>query len=637
MALEAGLQLTPRDVFLSPTIAGLAAVDMEVPVAQVELAGLDQTKLDALLAETPGVEDLYPLSPLQHGMLFHALYQPKSEEYFQQLSFRMAGALDAAGFRQAWQWAVDRHAILRTTFLWEGLDQPLQRVQRTVALPWEEQDWRGRSPEELEQGSEALFQADRKRGFELSEAPLMRLTLIRTGQEAWSFLLSFHHLLLDGWSLSRLLREVFSCYGAWCRGRVPDLDPPRPYRDFIALLAQRDRAAAETFWRRTLAGFTRPTTLSAESVRADQEYQEHGITVPVTLRAALQSMAAGHGMTVNTLVQGAWALLVARYSGRQDVVFGTTTSGRPADLPGVESVVGLFINTLPVRVRISPRETLPAWLERLQAQQAELRHYEYSPLDQVQKWSEVPADRALFDHILVFENFPIDASLEQPAEDLEISDVRSFGRTNYALTVVVVPTPELVLNMLYDCRTWDTVTVVRMLSHFENLLRGMSDDPSAGSGPRRLGELSMLARGERQQLLVEWNDTRSEFPRETSIPQLFERQVERVPDAVAVVFEAAVDRGPGERLSYRELNRRANQLAHHLRSLGVGPDVLTGIYLERSARTVVGILGILKAGGAYLPLDLSYPMERLSFMLEDAGAPVLITDAGLAATLPATL
>ncbi|MCP4662262.1 MAG: hypothetical protein GY856_43220, partial [bacterium] len=183
MALEAGLQLTPRDVFLSPTIAGLAAVDMEVPVAQVELAGLDQAKLDALLAEAPGVEDLYPLSPLQHGMLFHALYEPESGEYFQQLSFGIAGELDAAAFHRAWEWAVDRHAILRTAFSWEGLDQPLQMVQRAAALPWEEQDWRGRSPEELEQGLEAHYRSDQNRGFELSEAPLMRVTLIRTDEK----------------------------------------------------------------------------------------------------------------------------------------------------------------------------------------------------------------------------------------------------------------------------------------------------------------------------------------------------------------------------------------------------------------------------------------------------------------------
>ncbi|MCP4659375.1 MAG: non-ribosomal peptide synthetase, partial [bacterium] len=438
-------------------------------------------------------------------------------------------------------------------------------------LPWEEQDWRGLSqeglsPEELEQGSEALDRADRNRGFELSETPLMRGTLIRTGEEAWRFLLSFHHLLLDGWSLARLLREVFSCYGAWCRGRTPDLEPPRPYRDYIALLAQRDLAAAETFWRRTLGGFTQPTALSPEhrpeSARAAADYRENGITVPVTLSDALQSMAARHGVTVNTLVQGAWALLVARYSGREDVVFGTTTSGRPADLPGVESMVGLFINTLPVRVRISPQEALPAWIERLQVQQAELRHYEHSPLDQVQRWSEVPTDRALFDHILVFENFPIDASLQQPAEGLEISDVRPFGRTNYALTVVVVPTPELELNMLHDCRTWDPVTVLRMLSHFENLLRGLTEDPSAGSGPRRLGELSMLAGSERQQLLVEWNDTAASYPRESTIHELFEAQAARTPEAVAVVLGE-------EQVSYRELNRRANHLAHHLRACGV--------------------------------------------------------------------
>ncbi|MCP4661437.1 MAG: amino acid adenylation domain-containing protein, partial [bacterium] len=349
MAREAGLQLTPRDLFHSPTIAELAAVDTAVPDALVEqetvtsdfpLAGLDQAGLDALLAGAPQVEDLYPLSPLQHGMLFHALFKPESGQYFQQLSFHVEGELDAAGFRRAWQWAVDRHPILRTAFSWEGLDQPLQLVHSAAALPWEEQDWRGLSQEGLEQGLEALFRADQNRGLELTEAPLMRVALIRTGEEARRFLLTYHHLLLDGWSLARLLREVFSFYGAWCRGQAPGLDPPRPYRDYIALLAQRDLAAAETFWRRTLGGFTHPTVLSPERrpepAHTAPDYRENEITVPVTLSDALQAMAARHGVTVNTLVQGAWALLVARYSDREDVLFGTTTSGRPADLPGVE-------------------------------------------------------------------------------------------------------------------------------------------------------------------------------------------------------------------------------------------------------------------------------------------------------------
>ncbi|MCP4655305.1 MAG: AMP-binding protein, partial [bacterium] len=603
---------------LSPEAGGYTPSDFP-------LAGLDQARLDALPAPSRQVEDLYPLAPLQHGLLFHTLYESGSGEYFEQMSCSMEGELDLATFRRVWQWAVDRHAILRTAFLWEGLDQPLQMVQRTATLPWAEQDWRALSPEELEQSLEALLRADRSRGFELSEAPLARVTLIRTGEEAYRFLFSFHHLLLDGWSVGRLLQEIFSCYGASCRGRAPELGSQRPYRDYIALLAQRDLAAAEVFWRRSLAGFTTPSVLSTEhrpqSVPGAPDYRAHGITMPATRSAALQSMAARHALTVNTLVQGAWALLVARYSAREDVVFGTTTSGRPADLPGVESMVGLFINTLPVRVRISPQEALPPWFERLQAQQAELRHYEYSPPDEVQRWSEVPADRVLFDHILVFENYPIDASLRQPVEGLKIRNVRTFERTNYALTVVVAPTPELRLSMLHDCRFLDPVTVLRMLGHFENLLRGVTVDPSAGSGPRRLGEVPMLSAGERQQLLFEWNDTGSDAGDARCIHELFAAQVERAPEAVAVVCAR-------QRLSYRELDARANALALQLGEAGVGPEVLVALEMHSSAEMIVGLLGVLKAGGAYLPLDPAYPQERREFMVEDSGAAVVLTADG---------
>ncbi|MCP4654208.1 MAG: AMP-binding protein, partial [bacterium] len=370
---------------------------------------------------------------------------------------------------------------------------------------------------------------------------------------------------------------------------------PRPYRHYIAWLQRQDLEEAGNFWQRELAGFTTPTLLGQRHDDSPGEHRndrEVGLRLSTTAGSELQSLARRHELTLNTLVQGAWAVLLGRYRGQVDVLFGVTVAGRPAELPGVESMVGLFINTLPVRVAVDQGELLVPWLERLQARQAELRRYEYSPLDQVQKWSELPAGQALFDHIVVFENYPREATSGQDGMELRIRDVRNLERTNYPLTVVVVPPEgdksgvpgsEMELGLLYDSHHFDHVAVVRMAGHFKNLLQAFVDDPR-----RHLAELAMVTPAERQQLVVEWNDTRSEFPRETSIPQLFELQAERMPDAVAVVFDAPGYGLPGERLSYRELNRQANQLAHHLRSLGVGPDVLTGIYLERSARTVVG-------------------------------------------------
>ncbi|MCP4655581.1 MAG: amino acid adenylation domain-containing protein, partial [bacterium] len=571
------------------------------------------------------VESIYELSPVQRGMLFHSLYAPDSGVYVEQLSARLEGKLEVAVFARAWQQMVDRHAALRSSFHWEELKKPAQVVYRQLEVTLERSSWRGLSTSEQRRRLEAYLHADRERGFDLGAPPLMRLALFELGEGVFQFVWSYHHLYLDGWSQALVLQEVFRCYEALSQGRPVLLPRPRPYRHYIAWLQRQDLEEARSYWQRELAGFTAPTLLGPwqDSPGEHGDYREvrRGFSAPVSF--ALQSLARRHELTLNTLVQGVWALLLGRYSGDDDVVFGTTTSGRPADLPGVESMVGLFINTLPVRARISPQEALPAWLERLQVQQAELRHYEYSPLDQVQKWSEVPADQGLFDHILVFENYPIDASLRQPAEGLEISDVRSFERTNYALTVVIIPTSELELRALYDCRSWDTVTVLRMLGHFENILRGVTADPSAGSGPRRLGEVPMLAGGERQQLLFEWSDTRCDAAGASSIQELFAVQVERTPEAVAVVCGR-------ECLSYRELDARANALARVLAGLGVGPEVVVALAIDSSPEMLVGLLGVLKAGGAYLPLDPAYPQERLDFMVEDSGAAVVLTEDELA-------
>ena len=539
------------------------------------------------------VEDVYSLSPMQQGMLFHSLYSPDSGMYFEQLSCTLNGDLNVSAFQGAWQRVVERHPVLRTAFIWEGLDEALQVVRQQVKVPWEQHDWRAFSPIMQREQLKSFLQADRERGFDLSVAPLMRLTLLQVDENAYHFIWSYHHLLLDGWCLSLLLKEVFALYKAFSQGQDLHLVRSRPYRDYIAWLQQQNLSQAEAFWRQALKGFTAPTPLvvgkAVGNLSSQQEsYDEQQIQLSAATTQALQSFAQHHQLTLNTLVQGAWVLLLSRYSGQEDVVFGATVSGRPADLVGVESMVGLFINTLPVRVLVSPQAHLVQWLQQLQAQQVELRQYEYSPLVQVQGWSEVPRGLPLFESIVVFENYPIDASLQQGGS-LEFRNVRALERTNYPLTLAADPGAQLSLQLSYDCRRFDADTITRMLEHFQILLEGIVADPKQG-----LSDLPMLTAKERQQLLVEWNHTQVDYPKDVCIHQLFEAQVERTPDAVAIVFE-------DQQLTYGELNRRANCLAHYLRSLGVGPDTLAGICVERSLEMVVGLLGILKAGGAYVP------------------------------------
>jgi amino acid adenylation domain-containing protein len=571
------------------------------------------------------VADLYPLSPTQQGLLFHSLYAPQSGIYVQQLSCLLKGALDVSAFRQVWRQAIERHSILRTAFVWEGLDEPLQVVRQQVELPLAELDWRHLPAIEQEKQLAELAEEDRRRGFHLIEAPLMRLTLIRVADEAYQFVWCSHHLILDGWSLFTLLKEVFGLYEAVTQRRELRLTASRPYRDYIAWLLEQDKAGAKIFWREKFKGFTSPTQLRvgnplSHAPDASKDYDRQQATLTEEATRSLRRLARQHRLTLNTLVQGAWALLLSRYSGDEDVVFGVTVANRPAALRGVEEMVGLFINTLPLRVRCSDESTLLSWLGQLQKQQAESRQYEHTPLVEIQGWSDLERGQPLFESIMAFENYPADEALREQAGGLKISRVRFVERTNYPLTVIVMPGTQLSLEIIYDAHRFDRETIARMLGHLKTLLECFVMMPQL-----RIGELPMLTSAERQQLFV-WNNTQADYQTLPCLHEWIEAQAERAPDRAAVVFEEAT-------LTYAELNARANQLARYLRTHGVGPEVLVGVLMERSIEMVVALLGILKAGGAYVPLDPQYPMERLAFMLEDAAAPVLLTHKRLADAL----
>ncbi len=574
------------------------------------------------------IEDVYPLSPMQEGMLFHSLHAPTSGVYVEQMLWEIHGDLKFSALEQACQQVVERHPILRTAFVWENLEHPLQAVGRRVRLPLERQDWRKVPLVDQQQQLEAFLEVDRKRGFNLSKAPLMHLTLIQQNERVYQFIWSYHHLLLDGWSLSLILKEVITFYESFQQGQDCYLQRPRPYRDYIAWLQQQDYSQAEAFWRRELKGITSPTCFrvnqtSNSKVRQATEYGEEHLNLPVALTVALRSLTQQYQLTLNTLVQGAWVLLLSYYSGEDDVVFGVTSSGRPAALPGVESMVGLFINTLPVRVKVAFEESILPWLKNFQTQQLELRQYEYTPLVKIQEWSDLPRGVPLFENIVVFENYPIEPSLQKGSSSLFVNYIRSIEQTNYPLSLIVVPGSELYLKILYDRHHFDTASINRMLGHLKTLLEGIAHHPE-----QRLKDLPLLTPAEEHQLLTTWNNTQTNL-QHRCIHELFETQVDQSPDAVAVVYQ-------NESLSYQELNHRADQLAYHLRKLGIRPEVRVGLCLNRSIEMLVGLLAILKAGGAYVPLDPVYPKERLAFILADAQVPVILTQQALVEELPET-
>jgi amino acid adenylation domain-containing protein/non-ribosomal peptide synthase protein (TIGR01720 family) len=570
--------------------------------------------------------DIYELSPMQAGMLFHTLYAPNSGVYFEQRSCLIRGNLNKAAFRQAWLRVVERHSVLRTAFHYSELEKPLQVVYDYVELPWQELDWCGVEAAAQKAKLTEFLESDCNSGFNIQQPPLMRCALIRLESNKHQFIWSHHHLLMDGWCNGILLTEVFTLYKAFCQGQNVTLPPPTPYGNYILWLQQQNPEQAESYWRKQLQDFTAPTVLdigdwghfdklSASLGTGDwEEVDERKSSVNSQQTEQLQNFVRQHRLTLNTLVQGAWALLLSRYSGEKDVLFGTTVSGRPPELPQVERIVGLFINTLPVRVDVNGEMQIIPWLQQLQAQQVEREQYSYSSLVDIQGWSSVPRGTSLFESLLVFENYPvsIESVIKSFDETLQIEDTQGFEKTNYPLTLTVIPGRELLLKVSYDVSYFDAATISRLLGHLETLLISMVNEPE-----QRLSQISILTPQERQLILKDWNQTTQVYPNRC-IHQLFEAQVERTPDAVALVFGE-------ECLTYRELNSKANQLAHYLQQLGVKPETTVGICLERSPEMLIGILGVLKAGGVYLPLDPAYPDERVRWILGDAQVGVMLT------------
>ncbi|GLY50357.1 non-ribosomal peptide synthetase [Lentzea sp. NBRC 102530] len=588
------------------------------------LARLDQAAVDRLAGDGRDVEDVYPLTPMQAGMVFHGLVDgTTSGAYFNQVRFRLSGVTDPQALGEAWQRVVDRNAVLRSEVVWEGLAEPLQLVRPDVTLPITHLDWTGLDEDER---LRALLDSDRAAGMDLTTAPLMRVAIARLAQDEVLVLWTFHHVLLDGWSAARLFTEVCEHHAAITRGTSGPAAARPPFREYLHWLDRQDGGEAERYWRQVLDGFDETTPLPFDRSPVDAHRAQSGGTVRFELSAAsterLRDVAQRGGLTVSTVVQGAWAVLLARYAGTSDVVFGTTVSGRPADLPGVESTVGMFINTVPTRVAVDRERDQLSWLRELQADQAEARRFEHVPLARLRGWSALPGGANLFDSIVVFENYPFDEDA-MTAHGLRLHDVHAHEPTNYALTVVVSPGPRLVVELDHDPELFDEATVRRLGRHLRMLLDDVLADPA-----RPVRELRLLDDAEREQVLVEWNPAGRDFPVGT-LPELFAEQAARTPDAVAVTCE-------GEHLTYAELDTRANRLAHLLVGRGAEPEEYVALRLPRSIDLVVAVLGVLKSGAAYLPIDPSYPEDRIAGMVEDTRPVVVLTELPDLSGLPPT-
>lgn len=568
------------------------------------------------------VEDRYPLSPMQQGMLFQSLRAPQSGVDIEQLVISLPEALEASAFQKAWQALAARHAVLRTSFSWVGLEEPLQEVHSSVTVPVQLENLAELDKDQQRANLEAFLHEDRRRGFDLRAAPLMRVAVFRLGAARYRVVWTFHHILLDGRSITALVRELFALYEALRQGADPPLERPRPFREFIDWLRQRDFAASRPYWQALLGGFTAPTPLGIDRGVTDRSSREPGfgsqeMRLPAALAGAMRAFVQDHGLTLNTLIQGAWAILLSRYSREQDVVFGATRACRQSTVEGSDSIVGLFINTVPVRARLSSTTELMPFLKELRWQSLAVRPHEHTPLVRIKEWSDLAPGRPLFETIVVYEKYHRDSVLRAQGGAWLRREFRMLQQTGYPLTLAVYDAEEPLVLLEYDRRRFEDGAISRMLGHFRTLLEDMVSGRTT-----RVAELRLLTEAEQRQLLWDWNNARREYP-QLGVHELFERQAAQSLEVTAAVME-------GRQITYGELDRRANQVAHQLLSLGVGPEVRVGICTQRSLDMLVGMLGILKAGGAYLPLDPASPAERLHFMLVDAQAQVLLVQEKLA-------
>ncbi|WP_411829582.1 amino acid adenylation domain-containing protein, partial [Paenibacillus alvei] len=592
----------------------------ELTPSDVQFKGLTIAELEQIgqrSGHVGEIENIYSLTPMQKGMWFHSALDRQTAAYFEQTRFTMRGALDVQLFERSWMELAKRHLVLRANFVKGPAGEPLQIIYRDKPVGFEYEELLHLQPDEKQAYLDKKAEDDKLRGFDMEHDALVRVTILRTEEQSYHVLWSFQHILMDGWCLPQLTQELFETYSALASGKQPVGDKGSDYGAYIEWLEKQDDQAASGYWTAFLAGYEGQTVLPGQKeAQPNGRFTADHVTAELgkDLSERMDRVAKERLVTVNTLLQAAWGVMLQKYNGTNDAVFGSVVAGRPAEIPGIESMIGLFINTVPVRVTSEGDTVFADLMAKLQERALESGRYDHYPLYEIQARSMQKQN--LINHIIAFENYPVDEQMEQAGDqqhgDLTITDVQMEEQTNYNFNVTVVPGAEIEIRFDFNAEVFDKDSIERLKGHLVHLLEQVTDNPEI-----TVGELELVTEAEKADLLGRFNDTTTEFPRRKTLNQLFEEQAELYPDNVAAVMNE-------RQLTYRELNERSNRLARKLRETGVEADQLVAILAERSLDMVVGILAILKAGGAYVPVDPDYPEERIRFMIEDSGAPLLL-------------
>ncbi|WP_342755398.1 amino acid adenylation domain-containing protein [Pantoea sp. MBD-2R] len=577
--------------------------------ADFPFSGLGQVQFDALVGQRR-ITDIYPLSPLQEGMLFHSVAEPEHHAYHEQ-AIATLERLDPELFIGAWKKLLSRHDILRTSFHWQDLPRPLQIVHAEAELPVNVFDWRG---EDHRQRLAEFLQEDAENTFDLSASPLLRIMLARIDNDSWRWVCSYHHILMDGWSLPLLMGELVEIYQGMVAALPSDLPPPVQYGLHIEKLVNNThRHSSELFWQKALAGLERPTLLSPRQQSGQAVYHELMVSPSPEWEQAVRQSAREAGVSLGNVFNAAWGILLALSGYGNDVVFGSTLSGREAGVADVDKMIGLFINTLPLRLRLRPEMSVRDLLHEARQYQANLQEHSHDRLVDVQRWSGMEGEGTLFDSVLVIENYPGGVP-EDNGKGFRLAEFQYREHSNYPVTLAVLPDNGLKIKLDYNCATFDDEAAALLLTRLTDLIGKMAADAD-----RKIGTLDLLTDAEQKQAQQVWNAGASAAVAPVLAHQMFEAVVARQPHAPALLQG-------DERYDYFRLNQQADTLAATLQQQGVGAESVVAVMLSRGPFAVISLLAILKAGGVYLPLDAEYPVERLDYMLRDSGAVMLLSD-----------
>nr|WP_258876039.1 amino acid adenylation domain-containing protein [Clostridium sp. CF011] len=558
------------------------------------------------------IKNIYPLSPMQEGMLFHKLLGNDKNAYFEQSSSKIIGSLEVELFEISINKLIERYDVLRTLFIYEDKKRPLQIVLKKAKIKICFEDISSLRSSEKVIFIKEFKEKDTVKGFNLSREISIRASIIKTDEEKYIFILSFHHIILDGWSIPIIFNELMYIYSALKENRPIKFKKVNEYSNYIKWLEKQDKKEALLYWEKYLEDYEQQAQISqlAKSVK-EVKYINSDIKFIIDKETTnkLENIARKNKATVNTVFQTIWGILLQRYNNVNDVVFGAIVSGRPAEIDGIENMAGLFINTVPVRIKSSTDKGFIGLLKEVQDANVKSKKYEYVPLAEVQ--SNTSIKQKLIDNIMVFENYPVIEHNKKLDFKIQMDEV--VEQTNYNFNIIIGMTDEIFIKLNYNASIYDDKYVNMIAGHIKHVIKEVSENPEI-----KISEIDMLSEEEKTKILVEFNDTKAEYPKDKTIHELFEEQVEKSPDNIAVVLE-------DKKLTYRELNEKANSLARILREKGVEPDSIVGIMVERSLEMMIGIMGILKAGGAYLPIDLSHPKERIEYMLMDSEVKVLLS------------